>query len=134
MGCFLSYSIGGRDMFGKFWRDEGGAVLSVELILLLVILVFGLVVGMTALRDAIDFKFVTMAEAVNRIDPSYAVAGIAYHGPSGGAGTLGSYGAVAAKWGFDDSALTGVGTAFGSPTSFASVLTGGSVTLSGGRP
>ena len=43
-------------MLKRLWLDEGGAVLSTELILLLVITVIGMVVGLTALRDAVDWS------------------------------------------------------------------------------
>jgi Flp pilus assembly pilin Flp len=123
----LSPLVSGKtEMLKKLWLDEGGAVLSVELILLLVIVVIGIVVGMTALRDSIDFKFVELAEAVNRINPSYAVGGITYAGISGSAGSIAPNGAVVPSFGLSDTALSGIGS-WSSPTSFASVLTGGSV-------
>lgn len=65
-------------MLKRLWLDEGGAVLSTELILLLVITVIGMVVGLTALRDAVDGQLGDLAGAIAAIDPAYAVSGICY--------------------------------------------------------
>lgn len=110
-------------MLKRLWRDEGGAVLSVELILLLVILVIGLVVGMTALRDAITLKYVELAGAVGSINPAYRVTGILMSNITCGGGAVG--GAGIPQFGFIDSGLTGSGlVAWTScPTAFASALT-----------
>jgi hypothetical protein len=61
------------------WLDESGAILSVELILLMVILVIGLVVGLTALRDSIDATLASLSAAVAAIDPGYGLSGLAYN-------------------------------------------------------
>ena len=70
-------------MLKKLWLDEGGAVLSVELILLLVIVVIGISVGMVILRDAVVSEFQWIAAAVNSLDPGYQIAGIGYENAFG---------------------------------------------------
>jgi len=62
----------------KLWMDEGGALLSVELILLMVILVIGLICGMQSLRTAIVTKLADVAGAVCAIDPTFGYSGTSY--------------------------------------------------------
>lgn len=62
----------------KLWMDESGAILSVELILIMVMVVIGLVVGLKALRDAVVAKLADVAAAVAAIDPGYGYGGITY--------------------------------------------------------
>ena len=78
-------------MLKRLWLDEGGAVLSVELILLIVITVIGVSVGMVVLRDAIVTEFQDLAAAVNSIDTGYAWRALQYTGANDTAFVNGSY-------------------------------------------
>jgi hypothetical protein len=69
----------------SLWLDEGGAILSFELMLLMVTLVIGVSIGMVILRDAIISEFQCIAVAVNALNPGYAWADLAYDGNLGGA-------------------------------------------------
>jgi hypothetical protein len=83
-------------MLKRLWLDEGGAILSTELILILVITVIGLITGLVALRDAVDLQLADLAGAIAAIDPSYSWSGMQYKcnvATSGITGT--SYAAVA---------------------------------------
>lgn len=62
----------------SLWLDESGALLSAELILLLVIVVIGLIVGMVALRDQINAQLVEVGTAIAAIDPGYFYSGVVY--------------------------------------------------------
>jgi hypothetical protein len=65
-------------MWKRLWLDEGGAILSTEMILILVIAVIGLIVGLTALRDAVDLQLTDIAGAIASVDPSYSWTGLSY--------------------------------------------------------
>ena len=65
-------------MLKKLWRDEGGAILTTELILIIVITVIGMVVGLTALRDAVDAQLADLAGAIAAIDVGYQFDGLLY--------------------------------------------------------
>ena len=67
-------------MLKSLWLDEGGAVLSLELVLLLVILVIGATVGMVILRDAVVCTYQRVASAVDSIDPGFGWTGLEYVG------------------------------------------------------
>lgn len=65
-------------MLKRLWMDEGGAILTTELILIMVLTVIGLIVGLTALRDAVDYQLADLAGAIAAIDVSYSFDGLAY--------------------------------------------------------
>ena len=58
-------------MLKNIWSDESGALLSVELILLMVITVIGITVGMVVLRDAIVTELQDLAAAINSVDAGF---------------------------------------------------------------
>jgi len=70
-------------MLNKLWLDEGGALLSVELILLMVITVIGISVGMVVLRDAVVTEFQDVAAALDSIDPGYGISSLSYESING---------------------------------------------------
>jgi Flp pilus assembly pilin Flp len=78
--AFPPLSFGEPDMLERFWLDEGGAIISAELCLIMVLLVIGMVVGLTALRDAIDFQLADIAGAIAALDTGYEFTGLTYTG------------------------------------------------------
>lgn len=77
-------------MLKKLWLDEGGVLLSVELILLVVITVIGISVGMVVLRDAVVTQFQSLAAAVESVDTGYAWGSLEYAGANDSAYVNGS--------------------------------------------
>lgn len=72
----------------SLWMDEGGAVLTIELLLLVVILVIGLITGLVALRDAVVTQLGELALAVAAVDTTFAFDGLLYtESVDGGLGT-----------------------------------------------
>lgn len=67
----------------KLWKDEGGFVISVELILIVTILVIGLVSGWTMLRDAVLAELADTANSIGAIDESFFVSGANYDAGDG---------------------------------------------------
>ncbi len=66
-------------MIQKLWNDETGAVLSAEIILVLTILICGLVIGWTAVRDAITTELADVGQAVGSLNQSYSFSGVTGH-------------------------------------------------------
>jgi hypothetical protein len=62
-------------LLSKFRDDEAGIVASTEIILLMLILVFGLIAGMVSMRDAVSQEVADTGLAVNNINQSYSYAG-----------------------------------------------------------
>lgn len=63
-------------LFARFWQDDEGAVISVELILVLAILIFGIIPGLVALRNGIVAAFVNLANAIQGVVLNVTVDGI----------------------------------------------------------
>lgn len=57
-------------------NGQAGFLISIEMILIATILVIGLIVGMTALRDATVAEFEDVAEAIGALDQSYTYFGV----------------------------------------------------------
>ncbi len=56
----------------KLWKDEGGAVVSAELILIITIVVIGLVVGLKEVQAAVIEELNDVAAAIGSVDQSYS--------------------------------------------------------------
>ncbi len=73
-------------MLQNLFHDESGFVISTELILVSTILVVGIIVGQTTLRDQVVTEFADTADAVSALDQSYLYSEIvvATHGSVAG--------------------------------------------------
>ena len=58
----------------QFWSDVQGSILSTEFVLLAVIVVFGLLTGLAALRDAVIAEMSDTAMAIDGFDQSFSIA------------------------------------------------------------
>lgn len=66
-------------MLKSLWMDESGAVVSAEIIIILTILVCGLVVGVSALRDALVTELADVGAAIAALDQTYSFGGAVGH-------------------------------------------------------
>ena len=74
-------------MFKKLWMDEGGATISAELALVGTILVIGVVVGLSAVQDAVVTELADLGAAVANLNQSYSSGGATgHHAASAGQG------------------------------------------------
>ena len=60
----------------KFWSDEAGFLVSLELILAALLLVIGLVAGLQVLRDEVVQELTDTAQAIGAINQSFQIAGV----------------------------------------------------------
>lgn len=60
---------------GQWWRDENGAIISAELILILTILVIGVVTGLSCLQMAVVQELQEIAASISSLNQSYAFSG-----------------------------------------------------------
>lgn len=63
----------------KLWNDQGGAVISIELVLIATIAVLGMVVGLTTLRNSVTNELSDVAGAVDDVNQSYGFNGVDGH-------------------------------------------------------
>ena len=74
-------------MFQQLWNDENGFVVSTELVLIATVLVLGMIVGLTTLRDQVIAELADVAAAFSNTNQTYSYSGITGHSSS----TSGSY-------------------------------------------
>lgn len=72
----------------RMWNDDAGFVVSTELALVATILVIGMVVGMTTIRDQVVQELADIAGMLSQLNQSYSFSAITGHHSS----TAGSYG------------------------------------------
>jgi hypothetical protein len=65
-----------RHIMSKLWADDRGVLETIEFLLFAGILVFGLVVGLTSLRNAITAELEELGNAILAINFSYSVGGL----------------------------------------------------------
>jgi Flp pilus assembly pilin Flp len=63
-------------MMRALWNDEGGFIVSTELVLVATILVIAMVVGLSTVRDAVLTELVDLAHAIGQISQSYSYNGV----------------------------------------------------------
>ena len=63
------------DVVSRLWMDDSGFIVSIELVLISTIVVFGLIAGLAALRDAIVSEISDVAGAVQDLNQSYSFTG-----------------------------------------------------------
>jgi Flp pilus assembly pilin Flp len=66
-------------MLSRLWADELGVVVSAELVLVLTILVIGMIVGLTSLRDQVVQELADVGAAVASLNQSYSFSAISGH-------------------------------------------------------
>jgi Flp pilus assembly pilin Flp len=66
----------------RLWRDQRGFVISTELVLIAVLLVIGLIAGLTTVRDQVVQELGDLAAAIGAINQSYSFSGVTGHSSS----------------------------------------------------
>lgn len=63
------------NLMRQFWQDEAGVIVSTEIILVMMLLVFGLIAGMVALRDQVAQELADTGVMVGSLDQSFSFLG-----------------------------------------------------------
>jgi hypothetical protein len=63
----------------RLWNDEAGFVVSSELVLVATILVIGMVVGLTTVRDQVVQELADVAGAISDVNQSYEYTAVRGH-------------------------------------------------------
>jgi hypothetical protein len=72
-----------RNLIAQLWKDDAGAVISTELLLVSSISLFGAISGLTSMRNALNSAQATYANAVMSISPNFSYAGYELMGSNG---------------------------------------------------
>lgn len=68
-----------KQMLARLWQDDAGFVISTELVLIATILVLGVIVGLTSVRDQVVQELGDLATAIGAINQSYSFTGVTGH-------------------------------------------------------
>ena len=60
----------------RFWKDDGGKLIAMELLFISAILILGLVVGFTGLRNAIVVELTELGNAILALNLSFSFSGL----------------------------------------------------------
>ena len=71
-----------RNLAQRLWQDDAGFVVSTELVLVATLLVIGITVGQSTLRDAVITELADTADAINQINQSYSFTAVTGHSSS----------------------------------------------------
>lgn len=66
-------------VLSRLWKEEDGAIVSSEIVVVTVLLVLGMIVGLQAVREAVVTELADFAGAIGSINQSYSFAGINGH-------------------------------------------------------
>ncbi len=64
-----------KQLISKLYRDDQGALLTMEFLFMAVILVIGLITGWAALRNAVNIELTEVANALLALNPGYTISG-----------------------------------------------------------
>src|SRR5579871_1092469 len=64
-----------KTMLKKLWVDDGGALIAVEWLFVATILVIGAIVGIVAVRNAVNAELTGMANAIGGLNQCYSFSG-----------------------------------------------------------
>jgi hypothetical protein len=64
-----------RQLLRRLWDDDGAAVISVELVLIIAILIFGMIPGLVALRNSGIAVLTSLGNLAATIIPSFTFSG-----------------------------------------------------------
>lgn len=81
-----------KNTWQELWMDTDAFIVSSELILIGTILVIGMLVGMTSVRDQVVQEVRDVAAAMSKTVQSYSFAGITGHSASTGGSVFGDLG------------------------------------------
>lgn len=65
-----------KTMFVRLWNDDCGAIIASEYLFFSTILVIGIIVGLTNVRDAINAELSELANAFLALSQGYAFSGV----------------------------------------------------------
>jgi hypothetical protein len=63
----------------RLWKEDAGAILSAEIMLVASILVIGVIAGLSSVRDSVVTELADVAQALANINQSYSYSGVSGH-------------------------------------------------------
>lgn len=63
----------------QLWNEENGAIITAEIIIIMTVLVLGLIVGVSSVRDAVVTELADVAQAISNMTQSFFYGGAVGH-------------------------------------------------------
>ena len=76
----------------RFWKNESGAVLSTELVLVSTICALGMITGLKSLADNVNAELSNLGSAIHSVNQTYSFNGLSAGGASGSSATANTAG------------------------------------------
>jgi Flp pilus assembly pilin Flp len=64
-----------RKLLANCWKDDSGALIAMEFLFVATVLVIGIVVGLTAVRNAVNAELTELANAILALSQGYTISG-----------------------------------------------------------
>jgi Flp pilus assembly pilin Flp len=64
-----------QKLFAQLWSDDNGALLSSEFLFMAALLVIGIIIGLSAVRNAVNAELTAYANALLALDLGYTITG-----------------------------------------------------------
>ncbi len=71
-----------KQLISRFWKDDRGAIISIEYLFFVTIVVFGVIVGLAGLREAVVDELTELGNAILALSQGYTISGLS--GSNGG--------------------------------------------------
>lgn len=88
--------------FHRLWREEHGAIVSAEIMLVASILVIGVIVGLKSVRDSVITELADVAQALANVNQSYSFSGASGHHAFSGGGQFSDNADFCDRWDAND--------------------------------
>src|SRR2546423_97942 len=75
-------------VFSRLMKEEAGAIVSAEIVLIMTILVIGMIVGLKSVRDSVVTELADVAQAIANLDQSYSFSSVLGHAAFTGGATF----------------------------------------------
>ena len=72
----------------RLWKEEAGAIVSAEVMLVMTILVIGMIVGLKSVRDSVVTELADVAQALANVSQSYSYSAVSGHHAYTGGGVF----------------------------------------------
>jgi Flp pilus assembly pilin Flp len=64
-----------KNMLNRLWSDDQGALIAMEFLFVATILVIGIIVGLSAVRSAVNAELTALGNAILALSPGFTISG-----------------------------------------------------------
>ena len=65
-----------KQTLARLWHDDGGALIATEFLFVATILIIGIIVGLSGLRDAVVVELTELGNAILALSQGYSISGL----------------------------------------------------------